>query len=193
MEQLNYGDDWDYAGTRLRDSLVRLGDGRPFYVHSVREDGTVSGSLAGSPFDTTASMDDLNLSPVPLGYVNKKRIVSYTSRSPTRHYKQGLTSYTLVAKGSPVSLTSRDLAKTIMGVYPSVESVMEDVLTEEKSAQAFSRHFCVKGRTNGNPLLMYKHKPVGVISWNSDACRANFSLDDDYKYLNEVLEEETSV
>lgn len=194
MEQLNYGEDWDYAGARLRDSLVRTVNGEPLFVYAVRDDLSVSGCLLNSHNqEITVGLDDLDLSPVPLGYVNKDRSVSYVSRSPCRHYKQGLTNYTMNVRGSPVSLTSRFLANTIMGKYPSLECVMEDILTEESRAQAFSRNFCVRKLEGSKPALLYKSVPVGLISWNSDACRANFSLNDDCQYLNEVLEEETSV
>ncbi len=194
MEKLHYQGDWDYAGTRLRDTVVRYG-GEPVYVYSVDEDGMAeiqTMSKSNEPHKRVP-MEDLDLSPVPLGYSNTTRGCSFTSRMPTRHYKQGLNGVNMQCRPSGVNHTSRSLYKTIMGIYPTVRDCFEALTTDEVDSISFSRNFALFQGLNGVMGLYFRNKKVGRFLWNHSAQQANYTLDNRYQYLQEMLEEELHV
>jgi hypothetical protein len=95
-----YDDNIEYAKKRLCNTLVRLKDGSPFFVIKILSDEskekTCVGYVAGN-FVQTCSTNDLDLTPVPLGFVNFVSDCSYAKRRPMRRdWKQGLSMNSLV-------------------------------------------------------------------------------------------------
>lgn len=196
MEKLHYQGDWDYAGTRLRDTVVRY-EGEPVYVFSVSEENTAKIQVMGKgsqPYQWVP-LDCLDLSPVPLGYTNTPSECSYTSRMPTRHYKQGLNGVNLDTgnAGSSVSFTSPCLYKTVMNNYPKIVDCFESIVVGESISRAFSRNFALTLGALSGLSLLFRGKEVGEITWNHEAQQPNYTLNNRYSYLQEMLEEELNV
>ena len=83
-------DNLDYVRGRLSETLVRDSVGEPFYVYDiagVKGNFRVSGYQVVSPsVNLEVAFDELNLEPVPLGYVNiPKRGAAYLERKPLRN------------------------------------------------------------------------------------------------------------
>lgn len=151
---------------RLNKSLIRY-KGRPFYVND-----TAGAALFGIFTDTGDGKDvalpdkDLDVRPVPLGYVNTPKGSVYCTRQPHRRYKQGLCADSLTFEGkySPRELlTSKPLAACVMNEYPSFKEA-HDSVKKGKGALAFSRRFCVERDDSGVMFLQYRGSNVGWIN-----------------------------
>src|ERR1700754_2631417 len=92
-----YGHDYVYAQTRIQGTVLRvLATGEPVYVVQVSGDGR----CACVPIDLDwgdrnnniyLQVDELDMHPVPLGYVNCAGEATYLMRVPMRRdWKQGL-------------------------------------------------------------------------------------------------------
>jgi hypothetical protein len=117
----------------------------------------------------------------PLGFVNTNKGPFFTSRTGHRQYKQGINGDNIVI--NPVLTTQRRppfneyfcecLSKTVFNDYPALNTYIET-----GRSGAFSRYFA-KIRDD----LNYKTKIVGKFVDNVPV------LDDQYKYLQESLDE----
>lgn len=189
---ISYNSDPHYASQKLSGSIVRL-DGRPIYIESVYEDGIVSFSTFTGQ-NRQCQLNELNLEPVPLGYINLRQNTVYGQRVPARYYIQGLRQNNFLTRGrsrlgSPIH-RSLALYNTICGIYPSLADCFESLVEREGcQSKAFSRKFALK--RNGNRVrdldLMYRDKKVGVVSQGSEGI--NYRLDSNKGYLQECLEE----
>ena len=86
---VDYSNDPEYAQAKLADSMVTLGE---ILVNILRVDerGEVLYSPVGVPERKTTTLKWLDLTPIRLGYMNYRMGCSYLSRTPARHYRQGL-------------------------------------------------------------------------------------------------------
>lgn len=193
MGKISYDGDNEYASTRLRQTIALL-DGVPVYIRDVHSDGTVeySGITGDGHWETTVSA--LDIDPFPLGYVNKGRDCHYSMRKPARYYKQGLNGSNFFCSSGFLSVHSKPVERTIMGIYPKQSECFERVYCGEYNSSAFSREFGV-GITEGNPLvnLLFKGNKVGKARWNTLSQSVSYTLDDGRTYLQEALEESTNV
>lgn len=192
MSVVNYGEDYEYAGTRLSNSLVRTLEGLPYYVKIVFEDtGNTRGFFTMTGKNSDVPLKDLDLSPVKLGNVNKGDLSGFCCRKPARFYKQGLTGNVITCTKFMVGIHSKYLSNTIMGKYPTVKQIAELLLNGEIRSAAFSRDFSL---SKGNKIsLCYRDRKVGIAEWNYKASNFNYHLDEKYKFLQETLEESTNV
>lgn len=188
MTVVNYGKDYKYAATRLSDTIVRIGK-LPVYVYSVSNKGLVELKNFFDVSQTTAFLSELDLSPMPLGYVNKGSKSVHTKRMPHRHYKQGLNGNTLASNGV-VGYSDIALMRTVAGFFPSVAECVESVLCGESFVKAYSRDFALKtlGNHTEELSLQFKERDVGVASWNSQGKRLNYKLHDKFSFLTEMAE-----
>lgn len=107
----------------------------------------------------------IDITPVRLGYCNIGGKAHYISRMPTRRYKQGLTSENVSCRTVDRDvLTTKELARTIMGQYPKIP-VAKDAILKSCSSMAFHRCFALRKGQNGAKhfSLMYKGREVGVL------------------------------
>lgn len=191
----------EHAQRYLPNSIIRL-KGIPIYVGHV-EGGGKRGSLRltynylGDPDSSFIYLPnkDVNMNPVPLGFINLKSGTFYICRCPIRAWKIGLSANNIRifrAVGSPNTiwnlgerqevLMSKEMEDTILGRYPSYREAVD---TSEKEGRlvAFSRSFgCLEGKT-----LVYKflEDPVGTCN------RLQPKLSEGYQFLDKVLEEAT--
>lgn len=157
-----YGDDWNYASSRLCETIVRL-KGEPVYIYSVNP-GMIAKYAKLDDLDNIAFCDanELDLKPVPLGYCNYNKNACYLSRIPMRRdWRQGL------RRGNFASLSGVDaeripygaLAKTILGDYPTYKAALDAV--RKVKSMAWHRHWAVDGALQ----VFYKGaiRPVGEV------------------------------
>lgn len=192
MSLVNYKEDYEYAATRLRGTMV-VSKGRALIINGMDPFGLceVSDVMTGENFQT--HLKEIDLSPVKLGYVNRKRHAIYTMRAPARYYKQGLTGNVLKTKSKPIQWLSQQMAKTILGVFPTPIMAAEAVHNNESISMAFSRTFAFTSPKEDSLTLEYKGKSVGISTWNEDAKSINYHLNDEYEFLRESLEEALNV
>lgn len=115
----------------------------------------------------TDRLENFDLNPVSLGYVNHKANAHYLMRSPMRRdWRQGLRMLNLVdSQGqNPRLIGFKAIAQTIMNKFPSFKNVLAAVSSEDVNSMAFHRDFSVYH--NGG--LEYKGTfKVGKIDLNN--------------------------
>ena len=176
---------------RLHSSLVRKLDGVPVYVQAVESRNEVVVHNCQSGRKERITIDQLNLTPVPLGYVESDDEVFYVTRKPTRRYKQGLTTENMVVKDvmrnsfTRLSVNDKGLCKAIMGNYPAVEEAFQECRAGKRIVP-FSREWAV---ANYKEDLCVMHKGV-VVGYVGDD---NVMLSPDKYFLKESLMEVLNV
>lgn len=189
MSKVCYGDDYIYAGTRIIDTLVMTEDQRPLYI--VYRDGKkFLGQDVMSKEESYYDLEDLDFTPHQLGFVNIKKGTTFTSRSPARHYRQGLCPNNFQSWDYMMNPFNQQVYKTILGIFPSCYECYELVKSGFIS-QAFSRNFrLIRGDMVS---LDFRGETVGTVSPNHDTGNVNYVLSDDFSFLQEMLEEEIHV
>jgi hypothetical protein len=188
---------WDNerdCNMQLSGTIVRKGK-FPVYVEEVRNRGeglTAEYRVLSSGRTGRCLVADLDIKPVPLGYVNTGGRALYTSRMPRRRWKAGLDEGNIIARrntgaksGFNPRLAARSTAACIQGRYPSFLEARTRC-QDEGGEVAFSRKFCVLSREEGPLALYYKTKPVGDVTREGDA-----QLRQEYTYLTQALEAAT--
>lgn len=177
-----YSDDYEYANSRLAETIVRKGE-EPIFVHKVSRGMQVTyHSLSDKEGEEkVCKIEELNLKPVSLGYCNFNKQVVYLSRLPMRRdWRQGLRRGNFVGIGEvDINRLGYDaIGKTIEGVYPSFEKCVS--LLGKVRAIAWSRNWAL--RHDG--VVMYKgDKAVGNL------VEGKIVLDTRFHYLSQALEE----
>lgn len=187
---VDYGKDFDYARTRLVDSVVTLKkDGTPVYVLSVDAGNGTTVVMNCLNKEMYVNLDDLDLSPVKLGYANHDSGVCYLQRRPERRYRQGLRSsalYDKLGRGN-VRILGKTLARCIRGIYPTLDSCIDSIENREVSEIAFCRDFCVGNKLKDGYTLKYKGRNIGTIDIQDGM--PIYHIANKHIYLKESLEE----
>lgn len=181
-----YGNDAGYAGTRLDQTVVRLKNGTPVFIHRV---GGVKNvyycKLSKYNGDRDrwdkCKLDDLDLTPVKLGYVNLEGFdAGYCVRVPKRNdWRQGMRRANIkFLTGMLREVSYREFNDTIIGKYPSFKE------SSKRSAEtgrtiAWHRNWAV----GIGDHLMHKGKMVGRIREDKPVLAEKFN------WLEESLEE----
>ena len=132
---------------------------------------------------TANAIQDLDVNPVPLGYMNYDETANWLCRSSVRNdWKQGLRAKTIRSLNGEVFLEGnamKALGRCIEGDYPTYEKALK-VTSERGTMMAFSRDFAVFSGLK----IYYKGKyEVGQIN------NKEITLFDKFKWLTESLEE----
>ena len=182
-----YGQDYAYADNRLSGTIVRDAiTGRPVKVFGVNQDGYAHvvyldemGTM--NEEERVIKLEDLDVRPVPLGYVNFNGSLSYLYRIPVRRdWKQGLRANNCASVGLGLAnIPGSNLSKTIMGVFPSFAEVKRTIKNNIGHAYAWHRHWA----TDGKRLYYKRLDCVGTIF------RGKPKLTGKCAYLKEALEE----
>lgn len=186
-----YGVDFAYADSRITKTVVRVTKtDEPVFIHMVHGSGICTVSMlkdmtVGKTFDI--HLDDLNLEPVKLGYINAAGQASYMMRIPVRRgpNNQGLRQEnSTCANGRRLFTQPMDAVRNcIMNKYPSYKKALEGTRrTPNKLPKciAFSRHWAICD----NDLFYKNHLRVGSINGNGKP-----ELTERFMYLKEALEE----
>ena len=186
---------WDNlrdCSAQLGSTIVRKGL-YPVYVRDVGErrgDLYVSYRTLATGREGECLVSELDVSPVPLGYINFRGRAIYATRLPARRWKTGLDEGNIRGKlrgGEAVRLNpfsqGRSVSACIMGKYPSLAEAVAQA-KEEDIEVAFSRRFALSptGRTGKDAVLYYKAMEAGVVVNGVPTLKANFS------FLNESLQ-----
>lgn len=183
MLVLKMYDSLEYARSRLRNTIVREEEGQPVIVSELTGRSTSIKVISINMITDVVKEDrlsNLNLTPVPLGYVNTDISCTHASRMPMqRDWKQGLRRANTVYTNNDVEVSNRQLGLTISGQYPDVRNCIQEVTDRNVRSMAFSRNFCVSRGLN----LQYKGRFLIGKMLNED----NFSLLDDFEWCREEL------
>ncbi|MGL5323574.1 MAG: hypothetical protein ACRC91_02435 [Aeromonas sp.] len=176
-----YDGDFEYANSRLCDSVVRLDD-VPVMVHAVNRDGTVAGSSLTDGKEIRCNLEDLNLVPVELGYVNYDGHAHYVMRKPVRRdWRQGLRHNNMISDTIPVPhLPWAAIAKAINNNYPTFEQA----------------RLMLKGKRGMHSIAWCRDFAI-IKGWEVKHCGDKVGkvvgekvvLDEAFQYLKEALEE----
>lgn len=182
MSTSMYGDDYEYANSRLTETIVRL-KGEPVFIHRVGPGMITSyNKLNGEGGIESCMASDLDLRPVTLGYCNYNKFACYLTRVPMRRdWRQGL------RRGNFLSLTGapaeripyESLRQVIMNDYPTFKAALEAV--KKIKSMAWHRHWAVD--CHGQLLHKGAERPVGTIRDGVP------ELASKYFYLAEALKE----
>lgn len=184
---INYGNDWEYANSRLSDTIV-LKDKIPVYVYRVGSNGVVEYRTLGDfSKEGNCSISDLDLTPLALGFLNTSIKTSYLYRVPTRNWKQGLRlqqiHYVEGSRNKEISVDSQSFINCLLGIYPNLTRCVENIHCEEAIARAFSRTFSLeKGRKEIE--LVFKDTRVGYFSEQENRLK----LWEKFSFLQESLD-----
>jgi len=180
-----YEDNLEYAKGRLELTLVRVKE-EPFFVHTVKNIGKTM--VAEGVFFykegeiSVVKMSDLNLEPVPLGYINYGPSAYFLLRKPARKWKQGLNTGNMGFVGAQGfrDFPPREMRETVLGIYPTFKDSLNLIKTHVKVA--FCREFAI----TENKHILYRERNVGKVD-------KLVSLEPRYNYLSEYLEEMINV
>lgn len=178
---------------RLGRSLIRYKD-KPFFVTEPGRNGRncfLRGifTLTGEEDVIQLPNKDLDIRPVPLGYMNLVAQTLYVMRKPQRRYKQGFSSQAFTTSGPGrinfmirECIYSKSLAKTVVGDYPDMEQAL-DHTKKKKGSCAFHRRFAFYfDRDLGIVQLHYRGVPVGMYM------SGEVMLSEPHQFLAEELE-----
>lgn len=182
-----YSDDPDYASKRLNNTLIRLKNGNPFHVSKVtHNEGGVLGAVGIDLVEVVKSwnrLDDFDLEPVPLGFVNVDGNMVFTCRKPMRKdWRQGLSANSLLTYGQihAHDLNFKHLIQPILNQYPSYLRALEEL--PKRNSVAFCRDFGLVKKDKKTVLVFRKYE-VGFV----DEVRP--VLNHDKTFLQQHLEE----
>lgn len=158
-ELLRY-DTAEYAGNRLNESIVTHKD-QPVRVLACgggeNKRIVVSVEYLNTGNKSKIPLEDIDLTPVKLGFVNTNRGIGYLARiSLRKDWKQGLRMNNLRSCfGVGIDdLRDIDLYRVIKGKYPSFNTALENTVCDG-IPRAFSRNFAI-AIVNDTPSLFYK-------------------------------------
>jgi hypothetical protein len=174
-----------YAGSRLDQTVIRK-DKTPILVQSCEDNSMGIIVNWKGIMETGYGVDylhDLNLNPVPLGYVNHNDTVTYMTRMPMREdWKQGLRDRNITtADGFNNELSYKQIGHTIMGNFPKFSKVLEGVCSNA-FCMAFDRDFVVTREGK----IGYKGS---FIIGKVDLISGSINIDDSFSWVREAFEE----
>lgn len=181
-----YGIDFAYAGTRVQGTIVRIREtNEPVYVHIIGRDGNCLVSLVETlTVHIAVHLDELNLQPISLGYVNTAGQATYFQRIPKRKdWKQGLRAENCLSSGRRLfDFPMESFRQAVKNEYPNYKRALEGIKTKSSKTKtiAFHRSWAV---TSNRELLYKNHLYVGDIVDDQPV------LHPSYAYLKEFLAE----
>ncbi len=184
-----YGEDWVYANSRLAGSIIRLQhSGEPVEVSSVEEGGLVQGVTLNSPANrknVRCKLSDLNMTPVPLGYVNYNKNAFFVARKPKRNdWRQGMRYDNITAYGYEVrAIPMSYIRLTIINKYPTLQKAIGSTSSGVCHKMAWHRLWAIDQR--GSVYYRGEETPVGSL------VGGRIVLSKAYQYLKEALAEVT--
>lgn len=177
----------DHASLRLKGTVVRVGNSPIWIVNATRLNVKYFFLEDINTRTSTISCSELNLKPVPLGFVNDNNCCYYSYRVPVQRYKQGLSdeNFKTFFRNKSLSSCLLWLDKTIKNIYPSIEealTISRYIKSDGKKYPtcAFHRHFAL----NKDGFIFYKKTFIGRFIHEKE-----FILESDESCLNELLKE----
>lgn len=175
----------DYANNRLGGTVVRYG-GKAITVIEISSGGTVAATYVTTGDPVACDVSELDITPVPLGYVNTKVDAKYAVRMPMREdWRQGLRENNARTHDGMKLFTYTNwhqVGATIDGVFPPFEDCYKAIKVGKTVARAFSRNFAI--HLDG---LQYKGRFIvgDVLSKDQEV-----KLSPKFEWLEDVLKME---
>lgn len=174
-----------YAADRLVNTIVRH-KGLAVKVMAIDPEGNCGVKLLSSGRNVLCKLAELDITPVPLGYVNFNARTTYLSRCPVRRdWKQGLRPNTMRCTGGEFGaeeIPNKVLAQAVENDYPTLAAAFDLVDRGTVHSVAFCRDFALfPGRE-----IQYK----GVLNIGNfvDTKDKRYKLNDNAKWAMESLE-----
>lgn len=179
-----YGKDYNYAESRLSDSIVRIAKtNEPVLVESVDMDtGSVRCHVLRDGTLTFVELDDLNFKPVPLGWCNMRLGATYLARIPKRRdWRQGIRAETCFSSRVEYRrIPHEDLSKCIRGEYPAFK---------ELNAKPWGGRLIAWSRKWASNGLRVYYGNLGAVG---ELRNGEVVLDEEYSFLKESLQKSMS-
>lgn len=186
------------VGMRLANCVVMY-DGKPVMLgdvmHNAEEQSVIINARYlsnGRNFIISLPDEKLDLTPVPVGYVNYGKDAVYVSRVPVRRYKQGLCHHNMRTRyANPMVpnvrtasiLSSRGMSECITDDYYTLNDCIKLLEEGERSSVAFHRRWALyEDEAIGVRHLMYRGRQVGIYGEHGPELGRKF------RYLAEELE-----
>ena len=161
--------EFEYAKSRLVGTIVRrrMAGGQLKAVNvELMEGGEVIHRILSNNTQDKCKLAELDISPVPLGYVNLNNKASYLTRKPMRQdWRQGFRNVSAAFVDYPMhweDINFKKLSDTIEGIFPTFKQVIGKVVRNpnaEVGSMAFSRELAINTKKN----LLYKTMHVGDV------------------------------
>jgi hypothetical protein len=150
-------DSADYARGRLSGTIIRH-MGKAVIVNDVRHDGPkqplrVSAMIIKDKKEISDKIDNFDLSPVPLGFVNYAKrndvpFATYMARTPIRQdWRQGLRKQNAVFLWGAAWWHEEEIADTIEGLFPELDQAL-GIAKKKGGIVAWNREFAVDKDSN---------------------------------------------
>lgn len=194
------------ARSRLCESVIKVTN-RPFYVIGVdpldgrgktfRILGVFCKSKTDDPEDFKLDDDRVDLTPIPLGFVNKTRTCVLLTREPKRMWKIGLHQENVAARvltpdgllydriNFSETVLSDGFRSAVLGNYPT----LKDLILDNKilhGSRAFSRDWAIQKLPQTETVNLV-HKFHGVVGKLNGI---HPELNEKFGFLHEALQEE---
>lgn len=183
-------DDCDFANGRLSGTIIKLSDGTPIIVEQVRGGRVEYRTLSDYEYsECPFSPNHIDLSPLPLGYVNGTNEAYYLCREPKRRWKQGLDAPGVKriledkAYNFPLFEFRPALIQAFQGKYATISKCIK--LAKKGKAQAFSQRYALRGYGGDKAQLEYMGGVIGTFNYDTE----EFELEHEHKYLLEDIME----
>lgn len=193
--------DLSHARNYLEASIIRLA-GAPIYIMNVSSRGrkyilhyTATDDLYVDRYIRQVALDDedIDLSPITLGYVNSELSTVYLARSPKRAWKVGLVQGSLKCwwmkydEGLGTEIAwKKQFVDAVKNIYPSIDEAAKKVLELRSGyGHAFHKRFSIVHAPHKIANVHYKWFPDAVGTFEG----TNVVLKDNWSFLKETLEE----
>lgn len=180
-----------YAQSRLVGTVVRV-KGKAAYIDQItaKRISYIDWVTGGAE---EAKIEDMDITPVPLGYCNTMKVTPYLVRYPVRQdWKQGLRHKTLKTicnhdiKVISEMIPWADVFKTINGEFPKFEEVLK-IIHDNKGdirSMAYSRDFAIYA----DKTVWYKEQfAIGTVE-DIDATDGIVSIKEEFEWVRDAFE-----
>ena len=180
-----------YAQSRLVGTIVRV-KGKAAYIDQITAKRiSYTDWVTGGAEE--AKIEDMDITPVPLGYCNTMKVTPYLVRYPVRQdWKQGLRHKTLkTICNHDIKVTSEmipwaDVFKTINGEFPKFEEVLK-IIHDNRGvvrSMAYSRDFAIYS----DKTVWYKEQfAIGTVE-DIDATDGIVSIKEEFEWVRDAFE-----
>lgn len=160
---------------RLQGTFIRYA-GKPVYVAEIIKNPPrlILQDLGSEDILAKVSPDDsdLDISAFEVGYVNSSNgVVSFLSRSASKHYKQGTYPDHLISRNIEnsdhtvsTSWVGEAFYDMLLGVYPSKVEAAESLITKKRKEVALSRDVALQRLPSDVILVYYKTFNLGWMT-----------------------------
>ena len=177
----------EYISRRLKNTYVLNTDGKVVYVSKVfKLNGQMYASVLNTEGPINVKLEQLDLSPIKLGWINYNKDCSFFMRMPIRGaYQQGTSDRNTITIGNGdvcfSMLDFKNIQNTSDNIYPNLYTAIKKVDTLNYTKVAFSRNFAVSKNE-----IFYKGYQVGYREGQK------ITFNNQNKYLESILDKVVS-